>query len=361
MFLINKSYLLSIGSLIFCTLLLSSVANATPYNIIDLGEGASGGLHINDQGQVYFVIGNQPSFIYSPTDGISHNTEFIGRNFSDGGGINNLGQITGISNSHASIYTPSNAITENIDTLGSSWSRGISINDAGQVTGKREFIFTETSITDSGILNIDNISLNHAFFYTPETGMKDIGTLDQHNPYGESYGNSINSFGSVTGTSSNYGASHHAFIYTFTTGIKDIGTLGLDSEGLDINDSGYVVGSFVTPKWIHNSHFYNSNAFLYTPDLGMQNLNDLVGSSLGTSLTSANSINNSGQILAMGANYHSYILSPAPEPEIYMSLLFALGSLAAVRRKKLKTSKIKVNKRVRSPTAQNDVHVKNNG
>ncbi|MES2205895.1 MAG: hypothetical protein V4525_03750 [Pseudomonadota bacterium] len=340
MFLINKSYLLSISSLIFSTLLFSSVANAAPYNIIDLGEGASGGLHINDQGQVYGLTGNhQLSFIYSPIDGISHNSEFIGRFFSNEG-INNFGQVTGVSNSHASIYTPSTGITADIDTLGSGWSQGTSINNVGQITGSRDFIFTET-YTRNGIPAVNNTLLRHAFLYTAETGMKDIGTLDQSgNEFGESHGISINSLGSVTGQSSNYG-DNHAFIYNSAIGMKDIGTLGQESTGLDINDSDYVVGTSVTLTIIHNSVIYNNNAFLYTPASGMLDLNNLVGSALGTSLTSANSINNSGQILAIGANYHSYILSPAPEPEIYMSLLFALGSLAAVRRKKLKTSKIK--------------------
>jgi hypothetical protein len=47
----------------------------------------------------------------------------------------------------------------------------------------------------------------------------------------------------------------------------------------------------------------------------MLNLNSLVDlSSVGTSLTMANGINDSGQIIASGANNRAYLLSPLPTP-----------------------------------------------
>ncbi|HEX3356293.1 MAG TPA: PEP-CTERM sorting domain-containing protein, partial [Tepidisphaeraceae bacterium] len=53
---------------------------------------------------------------------------------------------------------------------------------------------------------------------------------------------------------------------------------------------------------------------------------------LGTYLTEAKGINDSGQIIAFGWNSHSYLLTPIPEPSI-VALLAALTALCFARKR----------------------------
>ena len=78
----------------------------------------------------------------------------------------------------------------------------------------------------------------------------------------------------------------HAFIWSESEGIRDLGTLGgLESDALDINDKGEVVGTAMDPNGVYNG-------FLWTAESGMTNLGTFGG--IGCSLCG---INNRGQII----------------------------------------------------------------
>lgn len=134
------------------------------YSITDLGLGAAYG--INNQGQ---VVGR---------DGTGSDPSF-----------NDKGQVVGGSNGHAFLY--SNGEKQDLGTLGGPSSTAYGINDNGQVVGQAD-ISSQTS---------------HAFFWDPNNGMKDLGTLDSYNGPGTfngfvgSYARSINNRGQIVGAS----------------------------------------------------------------------------------------------------------------------------------------------------------------
>jgi len=210
--------------------------------------------------------------------------------FSFGLGINNSGQVVGYSNTgegadHAFLYSSQTGMKD-IGTLGGGLSYGYGINDSGQVTGCS--------------LNTGNAAY-HAFIYGTDTGMKDLGAIAN----GTSMGYGINNSGQVTGYSYAPGTNgpYHAFLYSSGAGMQDIGTLGgTGSAARGINDSGQVTGYSNLP----GDATYH--AFVYSAASGMKDLGTLGGNS-----SDARAINNSGQVTgyALTANgaSHAFIYS----------------------------------------------------
>jgi probable HAF family extracellular repeat protein len=130
----------------------------------------------------------------------------------------------------------------------------------------------------------------HAFLWTPNNGMQDLGTLPG-DITSQAY--RINNSGIVIGSSIGPNVTH-AFLWTPSSGMQNLGTLGGDSSSaLDLNDKGEVVGTSTAAMGGH--------AFYWSSSTGMQDLNSLIPNSSGVILTSAIGINNAGWILAVGA------------------------------------------------------------
>jgi len=270
----------------------------------DLGKlplaTSSAGLGVNDSGQVtgFSTPGGVliRAFLYS--GGTMTDLGSLGGEFADteGFAINNSGRITGFSNTvtpgiHAFLY--SGGTMTDLGTLGGSTSFGAAINDSGQITGR-------SSTTGD--------TASHAFLYSGGT-MTDLGTLGGK----FSFGNGINISGQVTGGSATTGdTASHAFLYSGGT-MMDLGTLGgTFGQGLGINASGLVVGSSrVTGDTTEHAFFYSANT-------GMVDLNTLLPSDSGWTLTQATAINDSGQITGFGTNpsglTHAFLLTPATIP-----------------------------------------------
>ena len=149
----------------------------------------------------------------------------------------------------------------------------------------------------------------------PAYTVTDLGTL----PAGsDSFATGINASGQVVGYSYTRfydTGSAHAFRTTATGTIdaaSDLGTLpgGSDSSATGINASGQVVGHSQTSGGAQHAFLYDDSA---TPH--MRDLNSLIPSGSGVTLTDARGINDLGQIAVNGfinGQPHAFRLTPTP-------------------------------------------------
>jgi probable HAF family extracellular repeat protein len=134
----------------------------------------------------------------------------------------------------------------------------------------------------------------------------------------------INNSGQAVGWSISGGA-YHAVLKSPGHPLQDLGNLGHSfSYAYDINDSSWVVG--------HTS--FAITAFLWTPDEGMQNLNDLVVNlPPGIHLNYAFAINKRGEIAGY-TNNSVFKLTPIvslPSLFLLLDLIEAAGNRGGMR------------------------------
>ncbi len=171
-----------------------------------------------------------------------------------GNALNNLGQVAGSSytsggEQHAFFWTPTSGLTD-LGTFGGQNSQAWGLNDSSQVVGQAD------------LAN----GLTRAFVWTQAQGKQDLGSLSQ----ASSYAYAINKAGQVVGGAFVSSNTVHAFVWTETGGMQDLGTLGGSSSvATAINDLGEVVGYSGLPGG------GETHAFLWTPQRGMQDLGDV--------------------------------------------------------------------------------------
>jgi probable HAF family extracellular repeat protein len=164
------------------------------------------------------------------------------------------------------------------------------INRAGQVAG-------ESATTD-------NINFNHAFRWTPEGGLQDLGTLPG-DTFSAAYG--INDAGQVVGVSdisATGSTQRRAFLWTPGSGMQDLGIVGDYYSGARaINNAGQVVGGYIPAGASYN------HAFLWTEGGGLQDLGTLSDDPV-RRYSYAWSINNLGQVVGESGKaawwYHAF-------------------------------------------------------
>jgi len=240
--------------------------------------------------------------------------------YSEATSINDRGEMAGLSNTknnmHAVLWSISGAIKDLGALPGDTSSRAFAINDRGKVVGlssgprgERAFLWTpdrmvvlevppETKSSEAhGINNRDQVVGHfrgpagiHAFLWTPDSAFQDLGVLPGCQT---SKAIGINDSGEVVGSSSGP-FNTRSFLWTPRDGMQAISDIPSEefSEALDINTHSEVVGSY--------EGSLGNRAYLWTRKNGFVDLNTLIPAGSGLLLTMAVSINDRGQILALG-------------------------------------------------------------
>ena len=179
----------------------------------------------------------------------------------------------------------------------------LAVNDRGQIVGSSG---TCTSFQPTTLINLLGV---HPIIW--ENGKAfDLGNLG--GATGAAGGNiawNLNNRGQVIGVSDLAGdTTFHAFLWTKETGMRDLGTLpgDVNSTGSGINDAGDIVGLSLDQN-------FNGRAFLWHNGK-MTDLNTLIPPDSPISLFAGCAINNEGLITGLGVTktgeFHAYLLKP---------------------------------------------------
>ena len=336
----------------FVFTLAAATTQAQPVSIGTLGGNSSYGTSINAAGQVVGWSDNggspneQHAFLWTPatpngTAGTMIDLGKLGGVYSDAQGINDPGQIVGLTNmpsagDRAYVWTPTTpngttGVMVSIGVLGTGWSsQGNGINNAGQVVGWSYWTNDPTDGHDNE---------QHAFLWTPavpngSTGaMVDLGTLGGPS----STAMAISADGKVAGWSDTADGAIHAFLWTpgGTAGppsnpqMQDLGTLpgGLQSLAYGVNSFGQVSGSSFDAG--------SPLGFLWTPggtagsadNPQMQDLGSLGGGvTLATGLTETGAVTGA-TVLSGNAGTHAFLWIPE-EPNATVGAMVDAGVLS---------------------------------
>jgi probable HAF family extracellular repeat protein len=164
--------------------------------------------------------------------------------------------------------------------------------------------------------------------------MHDLGTLGGRT----SGATGINAAGQVVGWSETVGGRIHAFLYSGGK-MTDLGTLSgnagyatavgalgqaraqdavqFGSYATAINDLGQVVGNSLTAAGTFDPFLYSGGKMI--------DLNNLLAANSPVTFTSAEAINDRGQILVTSSDGRSFLLTPNAAPEPASLTLLALG------------------------------------
>jgi probable HAF family extracellular repeat protein len=254
----------------------------------DYGE-YSGGNSISSEGLVggFTTVydGRETDvFLWSSTGGMQD----LG--YGSGFGVNDSGEVVGyVTSGIGRTYAWSWPLRLNI--AGYTETTAVGVNDGGFIVGSGVGVRT---------------GLQEALLWTPSNEIFPLGTL----PGGRrSQAFAITSNNIVVGSSKTADGTTHAFLWTRASGMQDLGLLsGFTScVAKAVNVSGAVVGQCTPASGV-------SHGFIWTSESGMQDLNLLVKNTSYGTITTANGINASGQIVCnAGTGNPEYALILNPE------------------------------------------------
>ncbi|MBN1393415.1 MAG: PEP-CTERM sorting domain-containing protein [Pirellulales bacterium] len=209
-------------------------------------------------------------------------------------GFNGNGDVIVQSGTTVNSFLWSGGTYTNLGNLGYNMAYPRGIDDNGMVTG--------TAYLTS--------SQYHAFRWTADGGMVDMGTLKTDNA-GNSRAFGIAEVGGVltiVGDTANSTSYQHAFMWTAAGGMVDIGTLGRDSYAYAINDSGSVAGLSKDGSGVQYGFFYDGamtkidpiSSYTSSIAYGMNNNDVVVGNSSKTGYTHAIKWDETGGTVDLG-------------------------------------------------------------
>ena len=252
-----------------------------------------------------------------------HLGAFAGGDYSSANAINDIGEVTGASNTATGIvpfiWTPKGRLKRFPLLSDDICGQATSINRHGHVvgcssgqSGTKAFFWAHSGspqrlVTLPGGDGSKARDLNdhdeivgtsgspageRAVLWTKNGSVRDLGTLA--GDYA-SEATAINNNGDVVGYSKGP-RGMRAFLWNETSGMQELGVLpgGNSSRALAISNLGEVVGSSTTTS--------GDRAFIWTKESGMVDLNNASSADIGIVLFEAHAINDKGQIIAMGGS-----------------------------------------------------------
>jgi probable HAF family extracellular repeat protein len=213
--------------------------------------------------------------------------------------VNDMGYIVGTITTDYTTATGENAFLwlptgelQQLDSLGGPDTDNIpySINNNGQIAGESQ-LNSQSSISHAVLWDLNGVIHD------------DLGTLSGRP---STSARIVNNLGQVMGLSWTDEWVPHAFFWTQEKGMIDLGTLGgHESWAYSMNDHGQVVGYATTETG-------GLHAFLWSEAEGMQDLNDIIRLPKGETLSIARAINNNGWITGNDLNGDVFLLTTTP-------------------------------------------------
>ncbi len=231
----------------------------TTYRIINLGNGDYiGPALINASGHVAYTLSedrDSPSRSFYYDGRTVQDIGTLGADFARVTGLNNEGQVTGVS------QTPAGVMRAFV------WSKRRGMVDIGVLPGASSS--WEPAINNHGVVtgesHGDPMPYPRAFRWSVSSAMEDLGGL-AGGADTISYGRAINDAGLIAGNSLTPAYDYHSFAWTRATGMVDIDTLGSRySDPIGVGAKGQVGGNFFVDGG-------STRGFLWTRAGGMRDL-----------------------------------------------------------------------------------------
>jgi probable HAF family extracellular repeat protein len=219
--------------------------------MVNLGLGTA--TAVNENGQVVGQDGATHAFSWTEEEGMV--------NIGEGGAlaVSSTGQVVGINGvalgaTQAFLWTKEGGRV-GLGTLGGGNAWASDVNASGQVVGTSEMADGST----------------RAFWWKEgETRLSDLGTLGGKSSdlgyWDHFYHRALNASGQVVGWSETTDGSVHAFSWTKEGGMVDLGTLGgSESAALAVNDRGDIVGYSATADGRYHAVLWKVKPLMVTP------------------------------------------------------------------------------------------------